>query len=78
MGLRRLLVSSSIGPIASLILLEILTPIYLTVNTLLIFNVALAETDIKKIMNDGLAQPLGVEAIEPKDKLTAIWARIKF
>ena len=57
-GLRRLLVSSSIGPIASLILLEILTPIHLTVNTLLIFNVALAETDIKKIMNDGFAWPL--------------------
>lgn len=43
-----------------------------------IFNVALAEADIKKIMNDGLARSLGVKAIEPKDKLTTIWARIKF
>ena len=44
----------------------------------LIFNVALTEVDIKRIMNDGLARPLGVESIEPKDKLTAIWVEIKF
>jgi hypothetical protein len=42
-----------------------------------IFNVALGENDIKKIMDDGLEETVGLTAVSPAGKLTATWAQIK-
>ena len=44
---------------------------------LLAFNIALAETDIKNIMADGLAQTLGLTAVSTKGKLATSWGNIK-
>jgi hypothetical protein len=42
-----------------------------------LFNVALEEDDIKDIMNRGLAEALGIVAVEPSGKLSTTWASIK-
>lgn len=42
-----------------------------------VFNVALAEDDIKSIMTDGLEKATGIAAVFPKGKLTNTWANIK-
>ena len=42
-----------------------------------IFNAALEEDDIVKIMNEGLDVALGYAAVSPKEKLTTIWGKIK-
>ena len=42
-----------------------------------IFNAALEEDDIVKIMNEGLDVALGYAAVSPKEKRTTIWGKIK-
>ena len=43
-----------------------------------IFNTALDEDDIADIMNDGLAEVLGIgAAVSPSGKLTTTWAKLK-
>jgi hypothetical protein len=42
-----------------------------------IFNVALAEADIKDIATKGIGAASGVVAVEPSGKLAATWAEIK-
>ena len=45
-----------------------------TIDEVAVFNVALPADDIKKIATKGLA---GALAVSPKEKLTAIWGKIK-
>ena len=42
-----------------------------------LFNVPLEQDDIKKIMADGLESATGLLAVEPEDKLTTIWGKLK-
>ncbi len=42
-----------------------------------LFNVPLEQDDIKEIMEDGLEGATGLLAVEPEDKLTTIWGKLK-
>jgi len=42
-----------------------------------LFSVALEEEEIKEIMNNGLEVALQILAVDPKEKLTVTWGRIK-
>ena len=42
-----------------------------------LFNVPLAQDDIKTIMNDGLERATGFLSVEPESKLTTIWGKLK-
>lgn len=42
-----------------------------------LFSVALGEDDLDNIMNDGLANALGLAAVEPDLKLTTTWGELK-
>ena len=42
-----------------------------------LFNVALTEDDIQKIMNDGLSKAIGMTAVDSSSKFTTTWATIK-
>ncbi|MDE0400227.1 MAG: LamG domain-containing protein [Candidatus Poribacteria bacterium] len=42
-----------------------------------LFNVPLEQDDIKTIMNDGLERATGLLAVEPENKLTTIWGKLK-
>ena len=42
-----------------------------------LFNVALAEDDIKNIMTKGLSRAMGITAVEPSNKLAQTWGAIK-
>ncbi len=44
---------------------------------ILIANVALDESDVKSIMNQGLEGTTGLIAVFPPDKLATTWASIK-
>lgn len=42
-----------------------------------LFDVPLSQNDIKAIMNDGLERTTGFLAVEPENKLTTIWGKLK-
>ncbi len=42
-----------------------------------IFNVALAEGDIKTIMSQGLSRALGITVVSPSGKIAQTWGSIK-
>jgi len=42
-----------------------------------IFNVALADEDIKNIMDNGLGKAVNISAVEPASKLASTWGEIK-
>lgn len=48
-----------------------------TIDEVAIFNVALADEDIKSIMSDGLAKSVNMLAVEPTGKLAGTWGEIK-
>lgn len=47
------------------------------IDEIALFNVALAENDIKDIMNNGLEKASGISAVSTAGKLTTTWASIK-
>lgn len=48
-----------------------------TIDDVGVFNVALAESDVKDIMNKGLGRVTGITPVSPKDRLTTVWGEIK-
>ncbi len=42
-----------------------------------LFNVALTESDIKDIMNQGIGKATGLVSVNPKDRLATYWGEIK-
>jgi hypothetical protein len=47
------------------------------VDEVAIFKQAIAEADIRKMMNDGLGKVLGLAAVDNAGKVTATWGQIK-
>ena len=43
-----------------------------------IFNVALEQADIQKIMNEGLGEAVGITAVSPGGKLATTWGQVKY
>ena len=48
-----------------------------TIDDVAIFNVALAEADVKDIMSKGLGRATGLTPVSPKGRLTTVWGEIK-
>ena len=48
-----------------------------TIDDVAVFNVALADTDVKDIMSKGLGKATGLTPVSPKGRLTTVWGEIK-